>query len=70
MRTSEDKHSFIKNLLFKTSTIESSLDMTHHKKMKIIEEADVTHHSVNPRQHCYSRGVDFIRPKKLRMTQQ
>ena len=55
MRTSEDKHSFIKNLLCKTASIESSLDMTHHNKMKIVEETDVTHHSVNPRLHLYSR---------------
>ena len=68
MRTSEDKSSYIKNLLCKTNTIENSVDFSLYNKIKIAEQTDITHQSVNPRKHCYSRGIDFIRPRMTRIS--
>ena len=43
MRTSEDKSSYVKNLLCKTNTIENSVDFSLYNKIKIAEQTDITH---------------------------
>ena len=60
-----DKASYIRNLLCNTGSIDSSPDRS--LKGIAIAEGHITHHSVNPREHLYSREVDFMKPRKTRV---